>query len=108
MITAMVLVLFRRRGVRLRMPRVPYSLAAVLAYLYAARMLDGLVGLSTLGKRRRDIVIKDICWGKGYGLGWTIGLDGEKRVGVDEEELEGMYNPSNSWKTRSVFEASFL
>jgi len=85
---AVGLALHRRRRMAMKMPRVPYTLAAVIAYLYAALMLEDFVGLSTLGKDR-DRGIRDVGRMKTYGFGWTVGRNGVRRVGVDEEELEG-------------------
>ncbi|KAF8244252.1 hypothetical protein K440DRAFT_636321 [Wilcoxina mikolae CBS 423.85] len=90
-IIAAGLALYRRRRMAAGMPRVPYTLAAVMTYLYAARMLDDFVGLSTLGRKDRDKAIMDVGRNKTYGFGWTVGRDDVKRVGVDEEELEGDY-----------------
>jgi hypothetical protein len=86
---AVGLALHRRRRMAMKMPRVPYTLATVVAYLYAALMLEDFVGLSTLGKKDRDRGIRDVGRMKTYGFGWTVGRDGVRRVGVDEEELEG-------------------
>ncbi|KAF8543806.1 hypothetical protein BDD12DRAFT_978131 [Trichophaea hybrida] len=94
-IIAAGLALYRRRKLAAGMPRVPYTLAAMMTYLYAARMLDDFVGLSTLGRKERDKAIMDMGRNKTYGFGWTVGRDDVKRVGVDEEELEGDYQYGN-------------
>jgi hypothetical protein len=83
--------MFRRRGIEKKMPHVPYTIAGIKGYLYAARMLDGFSGLSTLSCNDRLTIVKDMGKGKRYGLGWTVGIDGKKRVGVDEEMLLGDY-----------------
>lgn len=85
---AVVLVFFRRRSAC--MPRLPYNIATVIAYLYAARMLEDFMGLSMLDTKERNRRI--VAIGKTYGFGWTTGQDGKRRVGVDEEELDGAYS----------------
>ncbi|KAF8243929.1 hypothetical protein K440DRAFT_636647 [Wilcoxina mikolae CBS 423.85] len=82
---------FRRRVIEKKMPYVPYTIAGVMGYLYAARMLDVFSGVSILGGSKRDKVIREMTRGKRYGLGWTMRVDGKKRVGIDEEELFGSY-----------------
>jgi len=84
---AVVLVFFRRRSAC--MPRLPYNIATVIAYLYAARMLRDFMGLSMLDTKERNRRIAAI--GKTYGFGLTTGQDGKSRVGVDEEELDSTY-----------------
>ncbi|KAF8248645.1 hypothetical protein K440DRAFT_678850 [Wilcoxina mikolae CBS 423.85] len=84
---AVVLVFSRRRSAC--MPRLPYSIATVMVYLYAARMLKDFVGLSVLDRKERDEKIVGL--GKTYGFGWTTGEDGKVRVGVDVEELDYAY-----------------
>lgn len=93
-------VLLRRRRMGRRMPRTPYTLAATMAYLYAAKFVDGLAGLSTLGTKARNQEIVKVGRDKEFGFGWIVGSDGKKRVGVDEEELEGDYKVSHLalWK----------
>ncbi|KAF8544224.1 hypothetical protein BDD12DRAFT_801459 [Trichophaea hybrida] len=90
-ITTVIAVLLRRRRIGKRMPRTPYTLAATMAYLYGARFLEGLVGLSRLGTKERNKQVLMAGRDKEFGFGWTVGADGKKRVGVDEEELEGDY-----------------
>jgi len=69
------------------LPRAPYSVAEVVAYLYAARMGEEFGGLSVLGGRERDRAVQR--WGKRVGLRWVVGRDGHARVSVDVKELEG-------------------
>jgi len=90
-IITIAVILLRRKRVERRLPRVPYSLATVIGYIYAARMLDSLIGLSILESKARNRRIMEIGRGKKYGFGWTVGSDGAERVGVDEEELQGNY-----------------
>jgi len=85
---AVILVFFRRRSAC--MPRLPYSIATVVVYLYAARMLRNLVGLSMLSTKERNKKIAGME--QTYGFGWTTSVDGNIRVGVDEEELYDFYN----------------
>ncbi|KAF8245040.1 hypothetical protein K440DRAFT_635242 [Wilcoxina mikolae CBS 423.85] len=88
-ITVFLAALLRRRRIGMKMPRVPYTIAAVISYLYAARMMEELTGLSTLSEKERNREVMGIQ--KGCGFRWTVGRDGRKRVGVDEEELAGTY-----------------
>ncbi|KAI5819333.1 hypothetical protein BZA77DRAFT_305147 [Pyronema omphalodes] len=90
-ILAVVTVAIRRRRISNSMPRTPYTLAMTISYLYAAKMLKDFGGLSALGESERNKRVKRITDGKTYGFGWTTGLDGQKRVGIDEEELDGDY-----------------
>ncbi|KAF8243928.1 hypothetical protein K440DRAFT_667495 [Wilcoxina mikolae CBS 423.85] len=84
---AVILVFFRRRNVCV--PRLPFSIATLIAYLYAAKMLEDFVGLSVMNTKERNRRISAL--GKTYGFGWTTGQDGKTRVGVDEEELNFSY-----------------
>ena len=86
---AVIAVMMRRR--RLSMPRLPYSIAAIISYLYAAHMLDNFVGLSMWPTGERNEEIQKL--GKTYGFGWTTGADGVLRIGVDQEELKPGVEP---------------
>jgi hypothetical protein len=95
-IIAVATVTIRRRRISNRMPRTPYTLATTMSYLYAAKMLGDFGGLSALGESERNKRVKKITDGKKYGFGWTTGIDGQKRVGIDEEELDGDYKRMRS------------
>jgi len=84
---AAILMFFTRRSAC--MPRLPYNIATVVAYLYAARMLGDFVGLSLLCRKERNKRITAL--GKTYGFGWTTREDGSARVGIDKEELDFPY-----------------
>ena len=86
--------LLRRRRLARRVPRAPYTLAVIAAYLYADRMLDAFARLSVLLPRVRNRCIAEATCGRTYGLGWTCGADGVRRVGIDEEALDGDYRPT--------------
>ena len=86
--------LLRRRRLARRVPRAPYTLAVIAAYLYAARMLDAFAGMSVLLPRVRNRRIAEATRGCTYGLGWTCGAAGVRRVGVDEEALDGDCRPT--------------
>jgi hypothetical protein len=90
-IITIILTMIRRRRLERRLPRVPYTLATVIGYIYAARMLESFAGLSVLPTKERNCKIVEIGRGREYGFGWTVGNDEARRVGVDEEELEADY-----------------
>ena len=69
------------------LPRAPYSVAEVVAYLYAAKIREEFSRLSVLRRRERDRAVQR--WGKRVGLRWAVGQDGHARVSVDVKELEG-------------------
>ena len=77
--------LARRKNMANRMPRVPYTIASVLAYVYAARMLDAMVGMSAMAGGERNRVLRS-GMGDTYFLGETVGADGKRRVGIDRHE----------------------
>ena len=51
--------------------------------LCGSHMLEDFAGMSTLGRKERDLIIKG--WGKGYSMGTLIGIDGVEREGIDED-----------------------
>jgi len=79
------------------LPRVPYTLATQMAYLYASRMGVDFVGLSVLSGKERRMRLQRVGRGRRYGFGWTVGEDERWRVGVDKEELRGGWD----WKAES-------
>ncbi|KAF8243693.1 hypothetical protein K440DRAFT_36961 [Wilcoxina mikolae CBS 423.85] len=88
-IVAVVVVMVRRRRMERTLPRVPYTLATMMAYLYAAKMGADFVGVSALEGKEREMRLQRVGRGRSYGFGWTVGEDGRWRVGVDREELRG-------------------
>ena len=78
----------RLPGLGLVLGLIRYTLAVIAAYLYAARMLDAFAGLSVLLPRVRNHRIAEATRGCTYGLGWTCGATGVRRVGIDEEALD--------------------
>ena len=58
--------LLRRRRLARRVPRAPYTLAVIAAYLYAASMPDAFAGLSVLLPRVRNRRIAKATRGRTY------------------------------------------
>ncbi|TKA63885.1 hypothetical protein B0A49_08402, partial [Cryomyces minteri] len=73
MVLVVVALLFWRRRAP-HLPRDPDTLAAVMSYVGASRMLDDFEGLEGAESKERDRTVKS--WGKTYGYGWFVGRDG--------------------------------
>jgi hypothetical protein len=71
------------------LPRQPNTIASILAYIHQSRMLYDFVDTSKLSNPEMVQKLEQI--GKTYGLGYTIGRDGQTHCGVDQEELIGNY-----------------
>ena len=84
MVIAIVMLLLLRWRRALDLPRVPDTLAAVMAYVCASRMLDDFEGLECLDKDERDRKIAVMR--KRYGYGQIRGVDGVVRWAVDEKD----------------------
>ncbi|KAK5019867.1 hypothetical protein LTR39_000093 [Cryomyces antarcticus] len=80
-LVVVALFFWRRRAPHL--PRDPDTLAAVMSYVGASRMLDDFEGLEGMERKERDRMVKS--WGKTYGYGWFVGRDGVGRWAVDED-----------------------
>lgn len=61
----------------------PDNIAELLIALCGSQMLDDFAGLSRLGVRETDAIIK--ACGKEYSMGASIGVDGVERNGIDED-----------------------
>lgn len=70
-------------------PRLPNTIASVLAFIHQSKMLYDFVGTEKYSNARMVSVLTDT--GKTYGLGWFEGRDGKVHCGVDEEELSSSY-----------------
>ena len=82
MIMAVVsLLVWRRRSPNL--PRAPDIIMAVISYVANSNMLDDFEGLEGLEKKAVDDRIEGL--GKRYTYGRNVGLNGQKRLMIDEE-----------------------
>lgn len=81
------LVYIRRRHPFL--PREPSTIAAVLAFIYASKMLTDFIDTERLNNRAMEVRFKTI--NKRYGLGWFRGRDGEIHCAIDEEPMRSKY-----------------
>lgn len=70
-------------------PRLPNTIASVLAFIHQSKMLYDFVGTEKYSHARMVGFLTDT--GKTYGLGWFEGRDGRVHCGVDEEELRNSY-----------------
>lgn len=82
-----VLVYVRRRHPFL--PREPSTIAAVLAFIYASKMLTDFIDTETLNNKQMETKLKSL--GKRYGLGWFRGRDGQIHCAIDEEPMKSKY-----------------
>ena len=81
-IATLALLVWRRRSPDL--PRAPDTLLGVISYLADSNMLEDFEGLENVEKREMDDRIMGL--GKRYGYGKNMGMDGQKRFMVDEED----------------------
>lgn len=86
-ITVAALAYKRRRHPFL--PREPSTIAAVLSFIYASKMLDDFIDTETLTRGAMEKRLKNI--GKRYGLGWFRGRDGQLHCAIDEEPIVSRY-----------------
>lgn len=86
-ITTTALVYARRRHPFL--PREPSTIASVLAFVYASKMLDDFIDAERLTNRQMEARLR--CIGKRYALGWFRGRDGRVHCAIDEEPLTSRY-----------------
>lgn len=82
MILSIVALLFWRRSTP-DLPRAPDTLMAVMSYVADAKMLDDFDGLESCSGREVEDAVRGL--GKRYGYGRFVGMDGQKRLMVDEE-----------------------
>lgn len=71
------------------LPRLPNTIASILAFIHQSKMLYDFVGTEKLNNAQMIRRLEKI--GKRYGLGWFEGRDGQTHCGVDQEELSGSY-----------------
>lgn len=71
------------------LPRQPSTIAAVLAFIHASRMLDDFIDTERLSNKDMEKRLKAI--GKRYGLGWFKGRDGQTHCAIDEEPMQSKY-----------------
>lgn len=64
------------------LPRQPSTIAAVLAFIYASKMLDDFIGTEYLTNRQLEDRLRLLD--KRYGLGWFRGRDGKMHCAIDE------------------------
>ena len=78
-------------------PRQPGSIASIITYFSASRLLDDFVGIEHLTPRQRNSRL--VSLNKRYGLGWFRGCDGKIRLGIDEEPIRSRsYVPGVSYE----------
>ncbi|KAI0012302.1 hypothetical protein F4779DRAFT_84374 [Xylariaceae sp. FL0662B] len=80
-------VLARRRHPFL--PRQPNTIASVLAFVHASRMLRDFENTARFTHTKMQRYLEGI--GKTYGLGWFNGYDDQTHCGIDQEELSAGY-----------------
>jgi hypothetical protein len=78
------------------LPRQPSTIAAVLAFIHASRMLDDFIGTEKLGNREMERRLKGL--GKRYGLGWFNGRDGKVHCAIDEGMVKSRYRHGEDYK----------
>ncbi len=71
------------------LPRQPSTIAAVLAFIHASKMLDDFIDSERLGNQDMERRLKEK--GKRYGLGWFKGRDGQWHCAIDEEPMRSRY-----------------
>lgn len=83
LLATMALLLLRRRHTFL--PRQPGTISSVLAFIHQSKMLTDFEGTEEKTTLQRRQQLEKI--GKTYGFGWFVGRDGERHLGIDQEEL---------------------
>lgn len=78
------------------LPRQPSTIAAVLAFIHASKMLYDFIDTETLGNKDMEERLKKK--GKRYGLGWFKGRDGQWHCAIDEEPMRSRYVHGSSYK----------
>ncbi|KAL8746276.1 MAG: hypothetical protein Q9190_001675 [Brigantiaea leucoxantha] len=71
-----------RRGLEAGRDR---TIGRTMSLLCGSYMLAEFSGLAKMGDKERDRLVAS--WGKRYGMGEVIGMDGVQRWGIDEEEF---------------------
>jgi hypothetical protein len=92
-IIAAALVYARRRHPFL--PREPSTIAAVLAFIFASKMLDDFIDTERYTNKQMEVMLKSKLDANGrpksYGLGWFRGRDGIFHCAIDEEPMRSKY-----------------
>ena len=78
------------------LPRIPGTIASVLAYIHQSKMLYDFVDTETFDEKKMNFKLRSL--GKRYGLGWFRGRDGEEHCGVDEEEMLANYKHGQPYR----------
>jgi len=91
--TSTSLIYLRRRHPFL--PREPSTIAAVLAFIYASKMLNDFIDTETFNNKQMEARLKSL--GKTYGLGWFRGRDGKVHCAIDEEPMTSKYVHGKSY-----------
>ncbi|KAL2436554.1 hypothetical protein ABEF95_011980 [Exophiala dermatitidis] len=71
------------------LPREPSTIAAVLAFIYASKMLTDFIDTERLNNKQMERRLKTL--GKTYALGWFRGRDGQIHCAIDEEPMTSRY-----------------
>ena len=71
------------------LPRQPATIAAVLAFIHASKMLYDFIDTERLSNKDMERRLKEK--GKRYGLGWFKGRDGQWHCAIDEEPMRSRY-----------------
>jgi Protein of unknown function (DUF3433) len=71
------------------LPRQPSTIAAVLAFIHASKMLYDFIDTERLSNKDMERRLKEK--GKRYGLGWFKGRDGQWHCAIDEEPMRSRY-----------------
>lgn len=71
------------------LPRQPSTIAAVLAFIHASKMLHDFIGTERLGNKDMETRLR--AKEKKYGLGWFKGRDGQWHCAIDEEPMRSRY-----------------
>ncbi|ERF75313.1 hypothetical protein EPUS_00105 [Endocarpon pusillum Z07020] len=71
------------------LPRQPSTIAAVLAFIHASKMLDDFIDTERLSNKDMERKLKEK--GKKYGLGWFKGRDRQWHCAIDEEPMRSKY-----------------
>jgi Protein of unknown function (DUF3433) len=71
------------------LPRQPSTIAAVLAFIHASKMLYDFIDTERLNNK--DMERRLMEKGKRYGLGWFKGRDGQWHCAIDEEPMRSRY-----------------
>jgi Protein of unknown function (DUF3433) len=77
------------------LPRQPSTIAAVLAFIHASKMLNDFIDTERLNNKDMEKRLKEK--GKRYGLGWFKGRDGQWHCAIDEEPMRSRYKHGSNY-----------